>query len=337
MPILRKFIHKIIHMNNKILFITSLLFIGFSSIVIYWIEPETFEHPFNSLWWVMTTLTTVGYGDYYPLTVAGKLFAMLLYLTGIGLIGVLIGKILDVFTLLRERREGGKMKFTGSHHVVVVGWSLKSQFAVREILQSHPDMEIVLIDQLERSPISEERIHYVKGDAAKEATLVLANITEAKAAILFADDNVKEPSLADGKSLLTSITIERLAPHVRTTVEIMTEEHIQNFKHVKVDEFILSNETISHMAVRSAFSSGISSVISQLLSRTYGGDLYEIEKRPHWTTYGEAFEELLKEGATLIADGTNLTINQNLGELIPDHARLMVICDKDTYKKVIES
>lgn len=332
----RKFFIKMIQMKNKFLFLTSFFFILFSSVVIYWLEPQTFEHPFNGLWWVMTTLTTVGYGDYYPSTIEGKLFAMFLYLTGIGLIGVLIGKIVEGFAIMREKKEAGKMGYLGTDHIVIIGWSRKSQFAIREILSSHPETEIVLVDQLEKTPLSEDRFHFVCGDASQETSLIQANIAKAKAAILFADDKVADPSLADGKSLLIATTIERLAPRVHTTVEIMTEEHIQNFKHIKVDEFILSDETISHMAVLSAFANGIPGVISQLLSRNTGADLYQIGKRPHWKTYRDAYNQLLEEGATLLADGANLTINQRLDVPIPEEANLLIICEKNIYEKITE-
>lgn len=334
MPIFRRLFIKMVQMKNKALFLGSFLFILLSSIVIYWLEPETFNHPFNGLWWVMTTVTTVGYGDFFPTTVPGKLFAMFIYLTGIGIIGVLIGKIVDGFAIMREKKEAGKLKYLGSDHIAIVGWSRKSQFAIQEILNSYPETEIVLVDQLEKTPIFEERVHFVRGDASQEASLLQANISKAKAAILFADDKVTDPSLADGKSLLIATTIERLAPCVHTTVEIMRKEHIQNFKHIKVDEFILSDETISHMAVLSAFANGIPAIISQLISRNTGADLYEIRKRPHWNTYRDAYNQLLEEGATLLADGENLSINQKLDDPIPEDAKLLVICEKQVYQKI---
>jgi voltage-gated potassium channel len=125
-----------------------------------------------------------------------------------------------------------------------------------------------------------------------------------------------------------------MAPKVHSTVEIMKEEHLKNFNHVKVDEFILSNETISRLAVRSAFSRGVTNIFTQLLSRQHGDDLHEIKKRPHWNTYRDAFNELLNEGATLISDGNKMNINKQLDEVIPEQNRLYVICDQETYHKL---
>lgn len=51
----------------------------------------------DSLWWAMTTITTVGYGDQYPVTVTGRLFASGLMITGIGLLGVITATLATWF------------------------------------------------------------------------------------------------------------------------------------------------------------------------------------------------------------------------------------------------
>ena len=163
-----------------------------------------------------------------------------------------------------------------------------------------------------------------------------AAITKAKAVLVFSDDTIHDALLADGKSLIIASSIERMSTEIHTTVEVMKEEHIKNFAHVQVDEFVLSNEAISRMAVRAAFTKGISGVYSQLLSRGYGENLYEIPVKAEWKTYRDAFDYLLQEGATLIADGDRMDINRRLDETIPPKAKLFVICDKGVYIKLKE-
>ena len=52
-----------------------------------------FQMLFRVLWWAISTFTTVGYGDIYPLTVAGKIFSAIIALLGIGLVAVPTGII----------------------------------------------------------------------------------------------------------------------------------------------------------------------------------------------------------------------------------------------------
>jgi voltage-gated potassium channel len=60
----------------------------------------------EALWWTITTLSTVGYGDYYPVTVEGRLVAAMLMVAGIALLGVVTASIASWFVEnLRRTRE----------------------------------------------------------------------------------------------------------------------------------------------------------------------------------------------------------------------------------------
>ncbi len=326
-------------MRNLTLFLTTGIFILLSTVIMYALEPDNFESLLNTFYFVMTTFTTVGYGDYSPVTLPAKLYSVFMFLLGIGLLGVVIGKIVDSFTIFRKMREEGRMSYMKESHIVISGWGKKSESAIQEILDSDAEIEVVIIDTLPKSPVdfTENRVHYIQGDPTSEETFAKANITKANAVIIFADDTIQDPSLKDAKTLLVAITIERLAPTVHTTVEVMAEKNISNFTHVKVDEFILSQETISRLAVRSALYKGVSQVYSQLISRQHGEDLFQLSKKDEWITYNDAFQYLLVQGATLIADRNHLDINRRLNETIPDEAVLYIICNKETYEKLVSA
>ena len=50
----------------------------------------------EALWWAIVTLTTVGYGDFYPVTMAGRITGMFVMVTGIGIIGALASILASV-------------------------------------------------------------------------------------------------------------------------------------------------------------------------------------------------------------------------------------------------
>ena len=56
-------------------------------------QPEKFESVFHSLWWAVVTLTTVGYGDAYPVTVGGKIFTFIILICGMGIVAVPAGLV----------------------------------------------------------------------------------------------------------------------------------------------------------------------------------------------------------------------------------------------------
>tara|TARA_B100001093_G_C26673961_1_gene947424 strand:- start:212 stop:919 length:708 start_codon:yes stop_codon:yes gene_type:complete len=73
----------------------SVLILYISSLGIYIFEneaqPEQFGSIFDSLWWSIVTLTTVGYGDAFPITVGGKIFTSFIVVIGLGIIAVPTG------------------------------------------------------------------------------------------------------------------------------------------------------------------------------------------------------------------------------------------------------
>ena len=84
----------------------------FSAIIMYTVEnpvqPKQFPNVIASLWWAICTLTTVGYGDVYPITDVGKLFASIISLVGIGIIAIPTGIITAGFNqMIIQKKEGG--------------------------------------------------------------------------------------------------------------------------------------------------------------------------------------------------------------------------------------
>jgi len=59
----------------------------------YTAQPDVFQNAFSGLWWAIATLTTVGYGDIYPVTVLGKILSAIIALLGIGIVAVPTGII----------------------------------------------------------------------------------------------------------------------------------------------------------------------------------------------------------------------------------------------------
>lgn len=91
-----------------------------SSILMYYFEhdaqPEIFENAFSGLWWAIATLTTVGYGDIYPITVMGKIISALIALLGIGMVAVPTGIISAGFSEVLEEQKNGEKEYKYCPH-----------------------------------------------------------------------------------------------------------------------------------------------------------------------------------------------------------------------------
>jgi len=70
-------------------------------------QPETFGTVPESMWWAVVSLTTVGYGDAYPITAGGRIFTALVLFVGLGVVAVPTGLIATALSAQRnaERRD----------------------------------------------------------------------------------------------------------------------------------------------------------------------------------------------------------------------------------------
>jgi voltage-gated potassium channel len=94
---------------------TGLLFLG------AWVDllfekhaPGSNIHSYgDALWWAVVTVTTVGYGDRFPVTVGGRAVAVILMLVGIGLIGTLTATVASFF--VQEHTDANKAQLQAAH------------------------------------------------------------------------------------------------------------------------------------------------------------------------------------------------------------------------------
>lgn len=265
------------------LVIITFIFITASSFIIHWLEPEIFADPFIGFWYVMTTVTTTGYGDFVPETTIGRLYGLFLYFFGIGLIGIVIGKIVEGYGIYQKLKEEGKLSFKGKGHYVIIGWSNKARHTMNELLSIDDQAKIVLIDNLPKIPVENENLIYVQGDPTDKTTLQQANVQDANAVIIYSKDNEMDPVSADGKSLIIVSSVEgyavELKTEIYTIVEILKKKHIPNFKHANVDEFVVADEALSDLMAKSAVHKGSSKLVMKLLSRKSGVDIWKLKKR----------------------------------------------------------
>lgn len=87
----------------------TIILLYLSAIGIYYFEheaqPEIFASIFHSMWWAVTTLTTVGYGDMYPITAGGRIFTFSILILGLGIVAIPAGLLASALNKVRQEDE----------------------------------------------------------------------------------------------------------------------------------------------------------------------------------------------------------------------------------------
>lgn len=88
--------------------VIAILMVIFSAIAILQVENDSnsnIKTAEDAIWWAYVTITTVGYGDKYPVTTEGRVIAAILMTTGVGLFGTFTGFLASWFVAEKKKEE----------------------------------------------------------------------------------------------------------------------------------------------------------------------------------------------------------------------------------------
>ncbi len=264
------------------LIVLSLIFV-FISPVIFLVESgqnipdtSTISNLKDGLWWTIVTITTVGYGDFYPKTILGRIIALIVMLIGTIALSLLNASIASILVQRKFKEDLGMRSYNFEKHIIICEWNYRSKQIIQELRKNSQTREsvIVLIADIERKPLEDEKLFFVKGSVNDE-TLSKAQLPKAKTVIILGDDNL-EYTNRDAKVILSTLTVESINKNAYTIVEILNEAYISTCKRACADEIIISSNLNCNLIVSAAINHGISEVVSDILNYGDGSQLYKI-------------------------------------------------------------
>ena len=120
-----------------------------SSLCMYGVEhdaqPEAFSNAFSGIWWSVSTLLTVGYGDIYPVTVLGKLLAIVIAFLGVGAVAVPTGIISAGFVANYTQKEHADMKLPDVTEIGEVRTDAAHPFCGRTIAELNTNYNVTVL------------------------------------------------------------------------------------------------------------------------------------------------------------------------------------------------
>ncbi|MRX54870.1 potassium channel protein [Bacillus idriensis] len=311
----------------RIVLIVMLIVLLFGQ-VISLIEPEVFPTVFDGIWWALVTVSTVGFGDYVPKTVAGRFVGMVLILIGAGFVTTYFATLSAAAFQKQHSYLKGDTTYKYGNHIVIIGWNEKTSELIETFQKIKPYKNLVLIDDtLEESPLI-ENLHFIRGNPTIDRTLVKANIEHADAAIITANQH-KNESDADMHSILILLALKGINPDLYTVIELVTGLQLNNAKRAGADEIIKSYQLSSHLMMNSYLAKyGLSSVYSEL--NPANGNYFKIVPIPEeliGVTFHAASHALLEKELLLIGikKGDKTKLNPPISQVLHQDDLLILI------------
>ncbi len=250
-----------------------ILFVG--ALAMYLIEHGKnpgFNNYFNAVWFVMETITTVGYGDVVPNTYLGKLVDMIIMPVGIATISLLTASIATELTNVAIMRSMGHHTTSKGRHIIVIGGDSDKALKVISIIEELMNrrggkvMDILYISNGDKPPSLPADIEFIRGDPFNTNDLLRAGADRASTVVIlpFNDADVKA---ADAKVILLIMSIRKLNPNAYIIAEVLNEADRDYALRAGANSVISLGSFTTVMIANEVFDRGLSSVLINIVNR----------------------------------------------------------------------
>ncbi|MGC9152766.1 MAG: potassium channel family protein [Vulcanisaeta sp.] len=268
----RKVVRSVIFYSLILFFMV--LFIG--ALVIYVIEygkNPGIKNYFDAVWFVMETITTVGYGDIVPVTFWGRIADMVIMPVGIAIISVLTASIATELT------ENAIMKSLGHHtsskggHVVIMGSASRALKVINMLInimnREGKYLDVLYLFNGDKPPSLPSEVEFVRGDPFNVTDLMRAGVDKASVVIIVPFDEV-DANTSDAKVTLLIMSIRKINANAYIIAEVLNEVNTEYVIRAGANSAISLGSYTTSVIANEVFNHGLSSILSGLVSRGIG-------------------------------------------------------------------
>lgn len=281
------------------------------AVVVFFFErdqnKEHFDTIFQSVWWALVTMTTVGYGDKVPITVGGRLAGAVIMFSGVALVSIFTATISSIYVARKIREDKGLEQINFENHIVLCGWYDHSESLLESLmkLNESKELNIVLVNELPEDEVNNVlfkykgvNIKYVRGDFTSEAVLELANIKKAHSVLIVPDSSTQSTSEPDERTVLATLTLKAMNPSIKVYAHVVNPATKGHLRRANVDEIVLQDEFTGFLLASHVANPGIPQTFNELLDYNVRMNLqrFEIPENKVGATFGELSEYFNNSG-----------------------------------------
>ena len=252
--------------------ILALLFgvVIFGTIAFYYFERGGIEelNLGDALYWVVVTITTVGYGDITPKTMGGRIIFVLVALGGIGTIAYVLEQLIAFSTKNQIKVLFGSGAVKMKRHTIIVGWNAKTEEAIKEL--RHADEEFLVVgSELDHATLNAEEIQHISGDPTKSETLNRCNIKEAKTLMISREN--------DSETIMIALAVRKQNPSINIIATCEAQEHVEMMRGAGINHIISYAEISGRLLAHAVTEPVVVNFIVDATTSVEGFDMKQIK------------------------------------------------------------
>lgn len=228
----------------------------------------------DALWYVVATITTVGYGDVYPITYWGRTAGFIVMLSSLGVYGFIIGQIASFMSTLKEQRALGLNGTDFKDHVVIIGWNEFGQSVVDHLVAARKQVVVVTKDRSSIDIIREyydtDHVFTLYSDYNNHEMLEKANIRHASIVFVNLHD--------DTEKLVYVINLKKHFSNLHYVVTLDNGNLKNTFQNAGVTYAISKNEISSKLLASYIFEPDVALFSEEIIAYAHNENDYDIKE-----------------------------------------------------------
>lgn len=228
----------------------------------------------DAMWYVMETLTTVGYGDTLPVTYWGRMIGFLFLFSSLVFYGFIIGRISNFMSTLKEQREMGLNGTRFENHVVMIGWNDFGNSVISHLIGAGRQVAIITKERshidIIREYYTDDRVYILYSDFNNFELIEKANLKEASVIFINLND--------DTEKLVYVINLRKHFNELNYVVTLDNGNLKSTFHNAGVTYAISKNEISSKLLASYIYEPDVARFSEEIIAYAHEADEYDMKQ-----------------------------------------------------------
>ena len=238
------------------------------------VEQASIKSLGDAFWWSVVTITSVGYGDYYPITSGGKIIGFIFLFGSFTMYAILIGQIASIMNNIRENRKLGQYGTNLNDHAVIIGWNSFGKTRTDQLTGAGRPVAVIT---KERTDIDLIRENY-------DSSMVFALYTDYSTIEHLNKANISKSSIVfvnledDTDKLVYILNLKKTFSNLKYIVSLDNADLKKTFVSAGVTYALSKNEIASKLLASYMFEPDVAVFNEEIIAVAESDELYDIKQ-----------------------------------------------------------